>query len=229
MGGGAAHTTQSERRIRSILNEQAPRLTEEERSRILTVSADIPALWHVSETTARDRKKIIPLLIERIVVNVRANSERAKVTVTWRGGQTTRHEVVKSVSRYKSLGEYDRMMDRIVQVRRESLTIKKLAAQLTREGYRMPRTQKGYTPTSVRQLVSRRGLIRGAIGREQLESGEWWLPDLAQQLGTSYDMLREWALRRKIRARRVEPGGPWVIWADGKERRRLRKLIANPE
>jgi DNA invertase Pin-like site-specific DNA recombinase len=212
-----------------FLNEQAPRLTEEERSRILAVSADIPALWHASETTARDRKEIIRLLTERIMVDVHANTERAEVTITWRGGQTTRHEIVRPVSRFESLGEYDRMMDRIVQLRRDGLTIKELAVQLTREGYRTPRTQKGYTPTSVRQLLSRRGLTGGAIGREQLESGEWWLPDLAQELGTSYDRLRDWALRGKVRARRVQPGGPWVVWADGKERRRLRKLIANPE
>ena len=96
--------------------------------------------------------------------------ERAEVTITWRGSQTTRHEIVRSVSRYESLGEYDRMMDRIVQLRLEGLTIKQLAAQLTREGYRTPRSQKGYTSTSVRQLLSRRGLTGGVIGREQLGS-----------------------------------------------------------
>ena len=212
-----------------FLNERPPRLTEEERSRILAVSADIPTLWHASETTARDRKEIIRLLTERIVVDVRAHTERAEVTITWRGGQITRHEIVRPVSRYESLGEYDRMMDRIVQLRRDGLTIKELAAQLTREGYRTPRTQKGYTPTSVRQLLSRRGLTGGAIGREQLESGEWWLPDLAQELGTSYDRLRDWALSGEVRARRVQPGGPWVVWADSKERRRLRKLASNRE
>ncbi len=103
-----------------------------------------------------DRKEIIRLLMERIVVDVHANTERAGVAITWRGSQTTHHEIVRSVSRYESLGEYDRMMDRIVQLRREGLTIKELAAQLTREGYRTPRTQKGYTPTSVRQLLCRR-------------------------------------------------------------------------
>ncbi len=212
-----------------FIKEQPPRLTEEERSRILAVSADIPTLWHAPETTARDRKEIIRLLTERIVVDVRANTERAEVTITWRGGQTTRHEIVRPVSRYESLGKYDRLMDRIVQLRREGVTIKELAAQLTREGYRTPRSQKGYTPTSVRQLLSRRGLTGGVIGRERLESGEWWLPDLAQKLGIPYDRLRAWALHGKVRARRVQPGGPWVVWADGQERRRLRKLMANSE
>jgi hypothetical protein len=212
-----------------FLNEQPSQLTEEERSRILAVSADIPSLWHAPETTARDRKEIIRLVAERIVVAVRANTERAEVTITWRGGQTTRHEIVRSVSRYESLGEYDRMMDRIVQLRREGLTIKELAAQLTREGYRTPRTQKGYTSTSVRQLLSRRGLTGGAVGREQLESGEWWLPDLAQKLGVTYNKLRGWALEGKVRARRVVPEGPWVVWADSREQRRLRKLMANSD
>jgi hypothetical protein len=70
-----------------FLNEQAPWLTEEERSRILPVSAGTPALWHASETTARDRKEIIRLLIERIVIDVHANSKRAEVTITWRGSR----------------------------------------------------------------------------------------------------------------------------------------------
>jgi recombinase-like zinc beta ribbon protein/recombinase len=212
-----------------FLNEQSLHITEDERVRIMAVSADIPTLWHAAETTARDRKEIIRLLTERIVVDVRANTERAGATITWRGGQTTSHEFVRSVSRYESLGEYDRMMDRIVQLRREGVTIKELAAQLTREGYRTPRTQKGYTPTSVRQLLCRRGLTGGAVGREQLESGEWWMPDLAEKLGISYDKLRDLALQGKVRARRVQPGGPWVVWADGQERRRLWRLMANPE
>ena len=154
--GGRRHRVQRDLREEydRFLNEQAPRLTEEERSRILAVSADIPALWHASETTARDRKEIIRLLTKQIVVNVRADTERAEVTITWRGGQTTRHEIVRPVSRYESLWEYDRMMDRIVQLRRDGLTIKELAIQLTREGYCAARTQKGYTSTSVRQLLS---------------------------------------------------------------------------
>ncbi len=212
-----------------FLNEQPPRLTEEERERIIAASADIPTLWDAPETTAKDRKEIIRLLTERVAVEVRANSERGEVLITWRGGQTTRHELVRTVSRYESLGEFDRMMDRVVQLRLEGLTMKQLAAQLTREGYRTPRSQKGYTSTSVRKLLSRRGLTGGVIGREKLDRYEWWLPDLASELAISSSKLRDWAMRKEIRARRVIPEGPWVIWADGRERRRLRKLIADSE
>jgi hypothetical protein len=104
--------------------------------------------------------------------------------------------------------------------------MKQLAAQLTREGYRTPRSQKGYTSTSVRQLLSRCGLTGGVIGCEQLDRGEWWLPDLARELGIPSAKLHDWAFREKVRTRRVTPEGPWVVWADSRERRRLRKLMA---
>ena len=211
-----------------FLKQQPPRLTEAERDRIREVAADISALWHAPKTTVRDRKEIIRLLTERIVVNVRTVSERTEVLITWRHGETTHHQIARAVSRYESLAEYDRMMDRLAQLRREGLTMNELAARLTREGFRTPRSQKGYTSTSVRQLLSRRGLTGGAIGREQLAAGEWWLPDLAEKLGVTSGRLRDSALRGELRARRVQPGGPWIVWADGGERRRLRKLFANP-
>lgn len=162
------------------------------------------------------------------MVHVRGDSERAEVEIRWRASYTTRHQIVRTVSRYESLGGYDRMMDRAVELRREGLTMKQLAAQLTQEGYRTPRSQKGYTSTSVRKLLSRRGLTGGMIAHEQLAQHEWWLPDLARELGTPSEVLREWAQRGEVRARRVQPGGPWIVWADAKERRRLRKLLVNP-
>jgi hypothetical protein len=207
-----------------FLHKQPRGLSEDERQRILSLSTDIPKLWHAPQTTPVERKEIIRLLTERIVVDIRADTERAEVMITWRGGQIARHQIVRTVSRYESLGDYDRMMDRIVQLRREGVTIKEIAAQLTREGYRTPRTQKGYTATAVRQLLCRRGLTGGVVGCERLGRHEWWLPDLARELGTTYERLRAWALDKTVRARRIQPAGPWIVWADARERRRLAKL-----
>jgi hypothetical protein len=53
------------------------------------------------------------------------------------------------------LGDYPRLLERIGQLRREGFTIKEVARQLNQEGYRTPRSRKGYTPTSVRKLLSR--------------------------------------------------------------------------
>ena len=49
-------------------------------------------------------------------------------------------------------------MGRIAELRRDGLTIEEVAARLNSEGFRTPRSRKGYTSTSVRKLISRRGL-----------------------------------------------------------------------
>jgi hypothetical protein len=90
-----------------------PRLGEDERARILDVAGDVPTLWNAPGTTAADRKEIVRLLVERVEVHVRPDSERAEVTISWKGGLTTRHEIVRSVSRYESLGGYAQLMNRM--------------------------------------------------------------------------------------------------------------------
>src|SRR5262249_58719011 len=117
---------------------------------------------------------------------------------------------------------------RIIAMRREGQTIKRIAAQLNAEGYRTLRSRKGYTSTSVRKLLSRGELTRGRIPTRRLDRHEWWLPDLARELQMSANKLRDWAVRGWVRARQVPPRGLWVVWADGRERHRLRRLRAAP-
>jgi Recombinase len=138
-----------------FLQDQPRQLSEDEKSRIQALARDIPSLWHSPQTSAADRKEIVRLLVERVAVHVRADSERAEVEIAWRGGLTTNHGIVRSVSRYESLSDYRQLLDRIGQLRQEGLTIVQAARQLNQEGYRTPRSRKGYTSTSVRKLLSR--------------------------------------------------------------------------
>ena len=152
------------------MKEQPPQLSEDQRARILALSSDLPALWDAPETTAADRKEIIRLVVERVEVHVRAETECGEVVISWRGGVTTRHEIIRTVSRYESLGRYDQLMDRIIEMRQEGQTIKQIAARLNAEGYRTPRSRKGYTSTSVRKLLSRAELTRGRIATQATRS-----------------------------------------------------------
>jgi DNA invertase Pin-like site-specific DNA recombinase len=140
-----------------FLQEQPRQLQADEEARIVALAADIPTLWNSSLTTNADRKEIVRLLVERVVVHVRADSERTQVLISWRGGPTTRHDVDRSVSRYESLSSYQQMLARITSLRRQGQTIVQVASQLNQEGFRTPRSRKGYTSTSVRKLLSRLG------------------------------------------------------------------------
>jgi DNA invertase Pin-like site-specific DNA recombinase len=138
-----------------FLQEQPRQLHKDERARIVALASDIPALWHSPETSAAERKEIVRLLVERVVVHVRADTERTRVEIAWRGGLATHHEVVRAVSRYECLSDYPDLLKRVQQLRQDGLTIAQVARELNKEGYRTPRSRKGYTSTSVRKLLSR--------------------------------------------------------------------------
>jgi DNA invertase Pin-like site-specific DNA recombinase len=138
-----------------FVQEQPRQLHEEERVRITALANDIPTLWHSPGTSAAERKEIVRLLVERVVVQVRSDSERVGVEIVWRGGLTTHHEIVRAVRRYEALSDYPELLKRIRELRQGGLTIAEVARQLNAEGYKPPRSRQGYTATSVRKLLSR--------------------------------------------------------------------------
>jgi DNA invertase Pin-like site-specific DNA recombinase len=146
-------------------------LSEEERARIVALASDIPALWRSPGTSATERKEIVRLLVERVVVQVRSDSERTGVEIAWRGGLTTRHEIARAVTRYESLSDYPKLLRRIRQLRKEGLTIAQVAARLNQEGFKAPRSGRGYTATSVRKLLSRLGQKASRAGKPSAQGG----------------------------------------------------------
>jgi hypothetical protein len=147
-----------------FVREQPLQLSDAERERIRALSADVWRLWSAPATTPEDRKEMIRLLVERVVVHVRADSEWTEVEIVWRGGSTTRHRIARSVPRYEALAGYEKLMARLRQLRRAGKTIREIVTVLNAEGFRTPRSGKGYTYTSVRQLLSRAGLTHGQAG-----------------------------------------------------------------
>jgi hypothetical protein len=149
-----------------FLREQPLQLSTAERDRIRSLADDVGQLWSAPETTPEDRKEIIRLLVERVVVQVRAETEWTEVEITWRGSPTTRHRIARSVPRYEALAGYEELVARIRQLRQAGTTIREIVTILNVEGFRTPRSGKNYTYTSIRQLLSRAGLTHGKTALE---------------------------------------------------------------
>jgi hypothetical protein len=82
-----------------------------------------------------------------------------------------------------------------------------------------------YNAPLVRRLLVRCGLTtddRKNTG--PLIRHEWWLADLALELGMARGKLREWIERGWLRCRKTPAQGLLIAWADREELRRLRKL-----
>src|SRR5262245_10230875 len=63
--------------------ERPLELTAREREAILRLAQDVPALWHAAETTPQDRQEIVRVVVDRVAIDVRADSEPVDVSIQW--------------------------------------------------------------------------------------------------------------------------------------------------
>jgi hypothetical protein len=209
-----------------FVRDKPPLLNTTERARIVALSQDLPGLWNAPETTPADRKEVVRCLVERVVVQVRKESEYVGVTIHWQGGFTSEHEVIRPVRLYEQLQGYEQLRDRIISLRRDGCTAEKIARTLNEEGIRTPKMRGDFHPVLIRKLLARWGLANEKAYAGQLNRHEWWLPDLAKEIPVSEAKLADWARRDWVCARRTPAQRLWVLWADQQEIKRLRALLA---
>jgi DNA invertase Pin-like site-specific DNA recombinase len=209
--------------------ERPREMTDGERELLRRLSADLPRLWDAETTTAADRKAVVRQLVDRIVVSVRGASEIVEAEVHWIGGAVSSHEACRPVRGYEQLRDFALLKGRVVELRGAGRTSAQIAEALNREGFVPPRAPGSYNRAMVRQLMHRCGITRQP--RREIHGGiepgpnEWWLMDLAGELGVPDKTLRGWLMLGWILGRKIATGlRRWVLWADAEEINRLRRL-----
>ena len=211
---------------------QPTALTRHEVDQIRDLARDLPALWDAPTTTPADRQQIIRFLVERVEVAVEGVSDRVRVTITWAGGQQTRHEVTRPVGRYEQTADFDRLMARVRELRAAGLSFAAIAEHLNAEGYRPPKWAERFHKDIVEPAAAAADAgrsARAAVDRCRVGRDEWFVIDLAKRLGIGKNTLHAWLQRGWVRYRRL-PGyrGRCVCWADAGELERLGRLARTP-
>jgi hypothetical protein len=204
-------------------------LTAAERDRIRALAGDIPTLWRADTTRGSDRRAIVRLLIDRVELSRRGGTELVDVVVHWRGGAQGRHVVRQRLRRYDDSGRYDELRARVTDLRGQGMTGEQIAAVLNGEGFVMPRGE-AFNGRTVRHLFTRFGLTGRPAGLSAGEGPgrcEWWLPELAYELGVKPIVVHRWRWSGYLSARqRAGDKSRWIVWANVAEVRRLRRLRA---
>ena len=68
---------------------QAPAVTPEMKERVTALVADLPRVWDDPRTPARDRKRMLRLLIEDVTL---IRDDVIQISIRWRGGATRKVE-----------------------------------------------------------------------------------------------------------------------------------------
>ena len=209
--------------------EQPTEFTLRERDTIRRLAQDLPGLWAAPETTAQDRQEIVRVLLEQVTVDVQGDSEQVDVTLRWAGGVQSQHRVSRPVACYEQLATYPRLLARIEQLRRATMSFEHIAEHLNREAFSPPKRTDQFNGGMIARLLSRRGLHgprpRTMVKAGVLEPHEYWLSDLARELTLPRSTLYKWQRFGWVHSRKVaEALGRLALWADDEELKRLRQL-----
>jgi hypothetical protein len=201
---------QEQRRVEddyeAFLGRHPTRLTAADREAIRLMAADLPALSEAASTRPEDRKAILRHLIERAIVTVRGESEYLDLTIVWAGGGTSQHELVRPVCRFEQLRDHERLLERIVELRRSGLIARRIAERLNAEGWNSCGGRGGFSKDVVIGLLRRFDLVgirpRSCGAAAVLWPGDRWASELARYLGMDPKTLGKWILRGWVAARR---------------------------
>jgi DNA invertase Pin-like site-specific DNA recombinase len=136
--------------------ERPVRLSAAERVQIEALAQDLPAVWQSPRTSVEEKRQVVRLLLQRVVVFPSPSSPERRVHLHWSGGTVTEHGITRTVRTWAQLSEAAALWERVQGWRSQKWTARQIAAELNGAGYHTPRGRL-FTAESVRQLVARGG------------------------------------------------------------------------
>lgn len=204
--------------------ERQPRhLTDQERRMIRELATDLPTLWAAPTTTPSDRKEVLRLLIDRVVVTVDKTSEWVDVAVKWSGGNETRTTMRRPVAKLVSMARHEQLLSEIRRLRSEGHTASAIADKLNEQGWVTPTQRNSFNERLVHMMLGRYGTVpKGPKRRASDDPNEWGLAELAEKLEIPRPTLYAWLRRGWLKSRRG--CGQHLVIADPAELERLAEL-----
>jgi DNA invertase Pin-like site-specific DNA recombinase len=193
-------------------------ITREQRAKVFALAQDFPRLWNAPTTPAKERKRMLRLLIKDITVE---DTERKQVVlhIRWQGNAC--EDLV--VQRLPGAAERVRYPEEVVERVRElaqELHDDEIAGTLTREG-RRPTKGKAFSASIVSWIRYKHEISAPPMRRP----GELTVGEVAERYGVRRGVVYYWIKRGVVDARRRKSGTPYWIAVSSEKDKELRRWI----
>jgi DNA invertase Pin-like site-specific DNA recombinase len=201
-------------------HQKARVATQEQKAKVLALARDLPRLWHAPTTEARDRKRMLRLLIKDITVE-KPNQKQLMVHIRWQGGASSDLCVPIPPNRADRVRYPAAVVDRVRDLV-QSLPNAEIAERLNREGHVSP-LGKPFTASMIQWIRYRYQLPKVTLARPE----EWTVEQVAQRFGVSPNVVYYWINQGVIPARRLNAGAPYWIPLNEADEGKLRDWVRN--
>jgi len=193
--------------------------TPEQKAKVLALAQDLPRLWHAPTTQARDRKRILRLLIKDITVEKKHGARHAMLHIRWQGGACGDVRVDLPLPRAEAIRNPEPIIARVRDLAR-ALTDQQIVAQLNQRG-ELSATGRPHTIHTIKWIRWKYRIPAPALKRPE----ELTVQELAARLRVLPGVVYYWAKRGVIKSRRVNDGSPVWITVDETKLQELRDRV----
>jgi hypothetical protein len=213
------HWEDLKKQAAEVQRQEAHVATPEQKAKVLALARDLPRLWHAPTTQAKDRKRMLRLLVKDITVAKSLKEKKLSVHIRWQGGACSDLTVplpprVADQVRYPTA-----IVDRVRDLAR-TLPDARIAEQLNGENF-VSATGKPYTVKMI-QWIRRCHKIAPAVLRKP---GELTVQQVATDFAVSDNVVYYWIAHGLIQARRTSSGSPYWITLSPTDEKRLRDWV----
>jgi hypothetical protein len=195
-------------------------ITVDQKQQILQLASDFPRLWTAQTTAARDRKRMLRLLVKDITVTKGPEPKLLRLHIRWQGGAIETVELRLSPNRAEAVRYPDAF---VAHIRALAATHDddEIVALLNRDGLKSS-TGRRFTVGMIRWIRHKHH-----IPSPPLPTDTFNVKQVRERYGVSMWVVYYWIDRGLITAQKRKPGLPYVITITDATDHRLRDWVAN--
>lgn len=190
-------------------------LSDKDKKKILALAGDLPRLWNAPTTTHADKKRILRLLIQEVVLSPVDVPQRAtRIRILWKTGAITELSTPRPTLAQSRLTSTQALVA-IRQLARRKRTDQQIAEELNRRGIQSG-LRRPFNRASVATLRQRHGIASGRSPGggsqpvpERDAQGRYSLRGLTSQFGVTAPMVRYWVKRGLLTPEPRQGTGPF--------------------
>ena len=206
---------------RQYQEKQTPPLSPEQQTQVRLLANDLPRLWQAATTSAKDRKRILRLLLKDITLEKRPATHQAILHLRWQGGATEDLVVelpLKAADRWR----YPEVLVNKVRQLAQQQTDQQIALALNQEGIHSAKG-RDFTASMVAWIRGKHRIPAPVLQRP----GELTVRQLSQKFAVSQHVVYYWLNRGLVTARRAQPKGRMWITLTAQKEQELEAWVAN--
>lgn len=186
-------------------------LSAEQKAELLALAHDLPRWWQVPTTSAKDRKRMLRLLLKDVTVEKRAAERKALLHLRWQGGAVEDLELELPLPMAARL-RYAKAIVAQVRSLAATLTDRQIAVGLNEQALRSAKG-KAFTQSMIQWIRYRYGIAAPVLKRPE----ELTVKEVACHFQISTDVVHYWIQRGHLTGRKLTATAPYWITLNPKK------------